>query len=129
MEAKVIFVSIVKSNKSDNKVWTVAVTGEEKSTAFCKSAYKAMRFAFLLKKRTGGFISKKSISLLSEGIKEEKAAKAAAVQEAAQEIAESHSVDNILAQPEEVKAEEPKKKERKPRAKKNAEAAQVVALI
>ena len=88
-----------------------------------------MRFAFLLKKRTGGFISKKSISLLSEGIKEEKAAKAAAVQEAAQEIAESHSVDNILAQPEEVKAEEPKKKERKPRAKKNAEAAQVVALI
>ena len=47
MEAKVIIVSSVKSNKSDNKVWAVAITGEQQPQAHCKSAYKAMRFAFL----------------------------------------------------------------------------------
>jgi len=33
MEAKVIIVSSVKSNKSDNKVWAVAITGEEQPKA------------------------------------------------------------------------------------------------
>ncbi|MBQ6682010.1 MAG: hypothetical protein IJM78_07245 [Prevotella sp.] len=33
MEAKVIIVSSVKSNKSDNKVWAVAITGEEQPQA------------------------------------------------------------------------------------------------
>ena len=43
MEAKVIIVTVVKSNKSENNVWMVAITGEEQGQAYCKSAYKAMR--------------------------------------------------------------------------------------
>ena len=52
MEAKVIIVSVVKSNKSENNVWAVGITGEEQEQAYCKSAWKAMKFAFLLKKQT-----------------------------------------------------------------------------
>jgi DNA-binding protein H-NS len=128
MEAKVIIVSSVKSNKSDNKVWAVAITGEEQPQAHCKSAYKAMRFAFLLKKRTGFNIAKNSLEELSQVIKEEKAKRAEAVQEIAEDIAEKHSVDNLLAQeqPKAEQAEEKPKKQRKPRSKESAE---VVALI
>ena len=56
MEAKVIIVSVVKSNKSENNVWAVGITGEEQEQAYCKSAWKAMKFAFLLKKQTGFYI-------------------------------------------------------------------------
>ena len=51
MEAKYIIITIVKSNNSENNVWAVAITGEEKPEGYCKSAYKAMRFAFMLKKQ------------------------------------------------------------------------------
>ena len=43
MEAKVIIISVVKSNKSENNVWMVAITGEEQGKAYCKSPYKAMK--------------------------------------------------------------------------------------
>lgn len=125
MEARVIIVSAQKSNKSENTVWAVAITGEEQPQAFCKSAYKAMRFAFLLKKRTGLNISDNCLSRLSKEVAERKAAMAAKVQEKIEDFAESHSVDNVLAMKPEPKEEQPKKKARKPRAKKNA---QVVAL-
>ena len=125
MEAKVIIVSAQKSNKSENTVWAVAITGEENPQAFCKSAYKAMRFAFMLKKRTGLNISDNCLSRLSKEIAGQKLAKAAEVQEVAEEFCEEHSVDNVLAQNPEPQAEQPKKKARKPRAKKSA---QVVAL-
>ena len=127
MEAKVIIVSSVKSNKSDNKVWAVAITGEEQPQAHCKSAYKAMRFAFLLKKRTGLNISDNCLTRLSQDIRKEKAEKAESVQEFAEEFAEQHSVENVLAQeqPKAEQAEEKPKKQRKPRTKKSA---QVVAL-
>ena len=126
MEAKVIIVSAQKSNKSENTVWAVAITGEENPQAYCKSAYKAMRFAFMLKKQTGLNISDNCLSRLSQEIAEQKAAKAAEVQEKVEEFCESHSVDNVLALQPESQAEQPKpKKQRKPRAKKSA---QVVAL-
>lgn len=127
MEAKVIIVSSVKSNKSNHNVWAVAVTGEEQPTAFCKSAYKAMRFAFMLKKRTGFNISENCLSYLSFVIAKQKAKKAEAVQEVVEDFVEQHSVDNVLAQKPEPKAEqeEKPKKQRKPRSKKSA---QVVAL-
>ena len=125
MEAKVIIVSAQKSNKSENTVWAVAITGEEKAQAFCKSAYKAMRFAFMLKKRTGLNISDNCLSRLSKEIAEQKADKAAEVQEKIEDFCEDHSVDNVLALNPEPQAEQPKKKVRKPRAKKSA---QVVAL-
>lgn len=114
MEAKYIIISIVKSNKSENNVWAVAITGVEKPEGFCKSAYKAMRFAFLLKKRTGIMIDDASLKSLSECIAEQKAKQAEAGQEklaeVAQEFIESHSVDAVLAESEPKKARKPRKK-------------------
>ena len=114
MEAKYIIISIVKSNKSENNVWAVAITGVEKPEGYCKSAYKAMRFAFLLKKRTGIMIDDASLKSLSECIAEQKAKQAEAGQEklaeVAQEFIESHSVDAVLAESEPKKARKPRKK-------------------
>ena len=113
MEAKYIIISIVKSNNSENNVWAVAITGEEKPEGFCKSAYKAMRFAFLLKKRTGVMIDDASLKKLSECIAEQKAKEADAnkekLAEVAQEFVESHSVDAALEQ-EPKKARKSRKK-------------------
>ena len=121
MEAKVIIVTEVKSNKSENNVWAVAITGEEQKQAYCKSAYKAMRFAFLLKKQTGFYIEDDSLRMLSEEIARQKAANAAA--EAEQPVAEE-------VQPEQAEAEAKPKKQRKPRTKKVAEpVAQTADLI
>ena len=113
MEAKYIIISIVKSNNSENNVWAVAITGEEKPEGFCKSAYKAMRFAFLLKKRTGVMIDDASLKKLSECIAEQKAKEAEAskdkLAEVAQEFIENHSVDAVLEQ-EPKKARKSRKK-------------------
>ena len=113
MEAKYIIISIVKSNNSENNVWAVAITGEEKPEGFCKSAYKAMRFAFLLKKRTGVMIDDASLKKLSECIAEQKAKEADAnkekLAEVAQEFVESHSVDAVMEQ-EPKKARKSRKK-------------------
>ena len=113
MEAKYIIISIVKSNNSEKNVWAVAITGEEKPEGFCKSAYKAMRFAFLLKKRTGVMIDDASLKKLSECIAEQKAKEADAnkekLAEVAQEFVESHSVDAVLEQ-EPKKARKSRKK-------------------
>ena len=106
MEAKVIIVSVVKSNKSENNVWAVGITGEEQEQAYCKSAWKAMKFAFLLKKQTGFYIEDDSLKMLSEEIARQKAANAAAEQEVQSEAEQ---------QPE---AEAKPKKARKPRTKK-----------
>ena len=128
MEAKVIIVSVVKSNKSENNVWAVGITGEEQEQAYCKSAYKAMRFAFLLKKQTGFYIDDDSLKMLSEEIAKQKA-------EAAEAAAEAEQPAEQEAQPEaeEPKAEEPKKKQRKPRTKKvqqpAAESAELIAFV
>ena len=110
MEAKVIIVSVVKSNKSENNVWAVGITGEEQEQAYCKSAYKAMKFAFLLKKQTGFYIEDDSLKMLSEEIARQKAANAAAEQPAEQEVQ-----PEAEQQPE---AEAKPKKARKPRTKK-----------
>ena len=134
MEAKVIIVTVVKSNKSENNVWAVGITGEEQEQAYCKSAYKAMRFAFLLKKQTGFYIEDDSLKMLSEEIAKQKAEAAADV-----EIPEEQEAQPEAEQP---KAEEPKKK-RKPRTKKvqaepvvdvapvysGAESAELIAFI
>ena len=110
MEAKVIIVSVVKSNKSENNVWAVGITGEEQEQAYCKSAWKAMKFAFLLKKQTGFYIEDDSLKMLSEQIARQKAANAAAEQPAEQEVQ-----PEAEQQPE---AEAKPKKARKPRTKK-----------
>ena len=123
MEKREIIVSVVKSNQSDNNVWAVAITGDEQPSAHCKSAYKAMRFMFLLKKQTGLYIADESLAQLSAEIARVKAANAEAgeekIAEVTQEFVETHSVDNVLAQ------EPEKKAKRKPRTKKNVETAAV----
>ena len=116
MEAKVIIVSVEKSNKSENNVWAVAITGEEQKQAYCKSAWKAMKFAFMLKKQTGFRIEDASLKSLSEEIARQKAAEAAAEAEKPAE--------------QEVQTEEkPKKKARKPRAKKAESEPQTIAQV
>jgi len=125
MEAKVIIVSVVKSNKSENNVWAVGITGEEQEQAYCKSAYKAMRFAFMLKKQTGFYIDDASLKALSEEIAKQKAEAAAKAEQPAEQEAQPEA--------EEPKAEEPKKKQRKPRTKKvqqpAAESAELIAFV
>lgn len=115
MEAKVIIVTEVKSNKSENNVWMVAITGEEQGQAYCKSPYKAMRFAFLLKKQTGFHIEDASLKALSEEIAKEKVASA---ESEAEKPAEQ-----------EPQAEVKPKKQRKPRAKKAEEESQALAQV
>lgn len=135
MEAKYIIVSIVESNNSENNVWAVAITGEEQPQGYCKSAYKAMRFAFLLKKQTGINIDDKSLKSLSQQIAEIKAQKAEAeakagqekIAEVTEEFIESHSVDAVLAQ--QPEQEEKPKKQRKPRTKKVAQPAAATAEL
>ena len=130
MEAKVIIVTVVKSNKSENNVWAVGITGEEQEQAYCKSAWKAMKFAFMLKKQTGFYIEDDSLRMLSEEIARQKAANAAE-QPAEQE-----------AQPEAEAKPKKEKKARKPRTKKvqaepvevapvysAAEAAELIAFV
>ena len=120
--------------KNTNNVWVVYIEGQEDSRQYCKSAYKAMRFMFLLKARTeGARISDESLKALSQSIKEQKALEhpeyaenAAKIQEIASDIAESHDVNRILEEKPEPKAESaevpeekpaPKKRGRKPKAK------------
>ena len=125
MEAKVIIVSVVKSNKSENNVWAVGITGEEQEQAYCKSAYKAMRFAFMLKKQTGFYIDDASLKALSEEIAKQKAEASAKAEQPAEQEAQPEA--------EQPKAEEPKKKQRKPRTKKvqqpAAESAELIAFV
>lgn len=114
MEKREIIVSVVKSNKSDNNVWAVSITGEDQPSAHCKSAYKAMRFMFLLKKQTGLYIADESLALLSSEIALQKAEQAAE-----EEPAE-------ISQTSEMQASEPgKKAKRKPRTNKVVELAAV----
>ncbi len=130
MEAKVIIVSVEKSNKSENNVWAVAITGEEQKQAYCKSAWKAMKFAFMLKKQTGFYIEDDSLHMLSEEIARQKAAAAAAEAEkqAEQEVQPEQ-------QPEAEAEAKKEKKARKPRTKKVqaepvlAQAAEAAGLI
>ena len=137
MEAKVIIVSVEKSNKSENNVWAVAITGEEQKQAYCKSAWKAMKFAFMLKKQTGFYIEDDSLHMLSAEIARQKAAAAAAEAEkqAEQEVQPEQ-------QPEAEAEAKKEKKARKPRTKKvqaepvevapvysAAEAAELIAFV
>ena len=121
MEAKVIIVSVEKSNKSENNVWAVAITGEEQKQAYCKSAYKAMRFAFLLKKQTGLYIEDESLKALSEQIAQAKAAKAAAE-------AEKQEPQEVVEQEQAPAEEEKPKKQRKSRTKNAQQQAELIAF-
>ena len=110
-----ILVANVPSNKSKNMVWAVYAQGNEQETAYCKSPYKAMRMAFLLKKQTGYYISDICLARLSLEIKRLKELKEAdaltpeqkegkeRIDEAVEQFVEEHSVNNVLAKADEEK--------------------------
>lgn len=130
-----ILVSCVRSNKSDNNVWAVSVQGEEQVKSYCKSPYKAMRYAFLLKKQTGFYINDISLTQLSLEIKRLKELKEAAaltpeqkegkerIDEAVEQFVEEHSVNNVLAKADEEKAKAKGKGKRKASPKKKEKVA------
>lgn len=123
-----IVVNQAQSNKSENMVWVVSIEGQDDSRQFCKSARAAMKYMFLLKSRTGLYISKEGLQLLSAEIARLKNPEAVAkIQEHAEAIAEAYDVNRILTQPKEEKeavveevAPKPKKRGRKPKATKAA---------
>ena len=123
-----IVVNQAQSNKSENMVWVVSIEGQDDSRQFCKSARAAMKYMFLLKSRTGLYISKEGLQMLSAEIARLKNPEAVAkIQKHAEAIAEAHDVNRILAQPKEEKedvveevAPTPKKRGRKPKAAKAA---------
>ena len=116
MTTNSILVSSVRSNKSENNVWAVYVQGQEENKSYCKSPYKAMRYAFLLKKQTGFYINDISLTSLSLEIKRLKELKEAAaltpeqkegkerIDAAVEQFVEEHSVNNVLAKADEEKA-------------------------
>ena len=121
-----IIVEFVHSNKSDNMVWAVFAQGNEQEKSYCKSPYKAMRMAFLLKKRTGLYISDICLSRLSLEIRKlkeaamspEQVAAKEHVDELVEEFVEEHSVDKVLAKADEEQA---KAKGRRKRSSKQSE--------
>ena len=123
-----IVVNQAQSNKSENMVWVVSIEGQDDSRQFCKSARATMKYMFLLKSRTGLYISKEGLQMLSAEIARLKNPEAVAkIQKHAEAIAEAHDVNRILAQPKEEKedvveevAPTPKKRGRKPKAAKAA---------
>ena len=55
--SNVILAAKANSGKSTNNVWVVYTSDNSSDKMYCTSAYKAMRLAFLLKKRLGLNIS------------------------------------------------------------------------
>ena len=104
----VILAAKANSGKSTSNVWVVYTSADSSDKMYCTSAYKAMRLAFLLKKRMGLNISDNCLARLSQEIAKAKVPQGAAVQE--------------VQKPEPAPVEEkPKKKRgRKPKTEKAA---------
>ena len=66
--SNVIVAAKANSGKSTNNVWVVYTSDNSSDKMYCTSAYKAMRLAFLLKKRLGLNISDNCLARLSQEI-------------------------------------------------------------
>lgn len=66
--SNVILAAKANSGKSTNNVWFVYTSDNSSDKMYCTSAYKAMRLAFLLKKRLGLNISDNCLARLSQEI-------------------------------------------------------------
>ena len=66
MEQKLfILVKTEKSNRSENNVWVVSTRSYKKK--YCRNALTALRYAFILKKKTGRRIADEAFArLISE---------------------------------------------------------------
>ncbi len=65
-----ILVKTEKSNRSENNVWVISTRSYKKK--FCKNALTALRYAFILKKKTGRRIADESFNILIEAVRERK---------------------------------------------------------
>ena len=63
-----ILITSGKVSEATAHIWVVSVSGDKASRVYCKSPYKAMRYAFLLKKRTGLNISDNCLCRVSHEI-------------------------------------------------------------
>ena len=79
--SNVILAAKANSGKSTNNVWVVYTSDNSSDKMYCTSAYKAMRLAFLLKKRLGLNISDNCLARLSQEIAKAKGATAPTAQE------------------------------------------------
>lgn len=108
--SNVILAAKANSGKSTNNVWVVYTSDNSSDKMYCTSAYKAMRLAFLLKKRLGLNISDNCLARLSQEIAKVKGATAPTVQEVQKQESVTVPVE-----------EKPKKRRgRKPKAEKAA---------
>lgn len=92
-----IIVSNQKFHNTD--IWVVSINGREDGRQFCKSAYSAMRYMFLLKRRTGCMISENCLQRLSFEIARKRKEGLEKLEAIKQKFIIEHSVDYILAQP------------------------------
>ena len=108
--SNVILAAKANSGKSTNNVWVVYTSDNSSDKMYCTSAYKAMRLAFLLKKRLGLNISDNCLARLSQEIAKVKGSTAPTAQEVQKQEPVTAPVE-----------EKPKKKRgRKPKAEKAA---------
>ena len=71
MEQKLfILVKTEKSNRSENNVWVVSTRSYKKK--YCRNALTALRFVFILKKKTGRRIEDESFITLVAAVREQK---------------------------------------------------------
>ena len=71
MEQKLfILVKTEKSNRSENNVWGVSTRSYKKK--YCRNALTALRYAFILKKKTGRRIEDESFITLVAAVREQK---------------------------------------------------------
>lgn len=103
----IILAAKANSGKSTNNVWVVYTSADTANKMYCTSAYKAMRLAFLLKKRLGIGISDNCLARLSQEIARTKAPQGAAVQQ------------EVKPEPQPT-SEKPKRRGRKTKAEKAA---------
>ena len=76
-----ILITSGKKSEATAHIWVVSIDGQPHSKVYCKSPYKAMRYAFLLKKRTGLNISDNCLARVSHEIARAKAAATAPANE------------------------------------------------
>lgn len=71
MEQKLfILVKTEKSNRSENNVWVVSTRSYKRK--YCRNALTALRYAFILKKKTGRRIADESFNRLVSDVRSHK---------------------------------------------------------
>lgn len=105
--------------------WMVGITGESKARMFLRTAKKAMGYMFILKNQTGLQISENCLQRLSFAYQQEKRLQEQMeyMDRAANKVLDEEA-ERQRKEMQEMEAQKPAKKQRKPRSKKNTVSAQ-----